>query len=88
MDVGFPLLTPIDMHCWQQILHFSSRFSRGSKETLIPEIMVGGKYPYEIPNAKPHKVNKRKSHSCICLILEVFFPSPCYCLEVEARTVL
>lgn len=42
---------------------FSSLFSRGRKKTLITDIMVGGKYPCEIPYSKPHMVNKRKSHS-------------------------
>lgn len=39
---------------------------------LVAEITVGGKYPYEIPYSKPHKVNKRKSYSCVCLISPVF----------------
>lgn len=53
---------------------FSSHFSYGSRETLIAEIAIGGKYPCEIPYSKPHKVNKRKSHLCICLTSPAFPP--------------
>lgn len=74
MHLGFTLLTLIDVCWWEQILLFQVISHVTARQLWLLRWWLVENNRCEIPDSKPHEVNKTKSHFCICLISLGCFP--------------